>query len=1595
MAEIEILAFGDRLRERFRDYLLTTNLLGEREVALRQTFEAELGRRDLFATGPYLSMLPAYETGVTARELLGREAAPRLHASLSRCAPGAFDVSRPLYTHQVDALRFVQEGSNVVVATGTGSGKTECFLLPVLDDAARQRTPGVRCIVIYPMNALANDQLSRLRTLLRDVPEISFGRYTGETPETREECSEDDRAAAPRNERLSRSEIQRDPPHVLLTNFAMLEYLLLRPKDFGIFSHRQVRFVVLDEAHSYTGAQGIDVSFLLRRVRQAYASPSLQFILTSATIAEGTGDEARRDIAAFASQLTGARFEPGAVIFGSRKAPFVGPPCGVSPDDLLRACSADGVGEAWRTALHDLTLTQRLVAESGIPLPAAGARSSTVAELLYHWMQSWPTVRSAHDALAAGPRQLDEVARVLFGHDRPDALQATEWLLLLSLHARRTATGYALLPTRFHFFFRGLNGASLCVNAAVHGPGGKLFLEDRNLCDQPCLCRVLPLTTCVQCGLAVHLVREQSGRWAPLSTDPIDTQTGIVWALAPSSSLPSVDPEDDDQEAGEGAELCLEADCRRVQVGSPLPPHCVSTRTATFRAFRSSDGRLSRCPRCGAQAGGTFDSVLRYFRTGDDAATAVLAEEILRGVPVTDNPQRPAGGRQLLAFSDSRQRAAFFAPYLARTTAETEYDPRILRAVRDEIGVNKGRAVDVGAALSRFRTLLDNKAYAFVPTFGEDEVVDFEYRRQPLKEKDRKAVQRFARIRLWDQLCRGQRQRRTWASMGLIWPSVELPRGMVERLAPKLSCSEEVAESLCQELLRFVLSRKAICFEQGPDAITARDLGPGPVAVTFHRAISGSQDGRHRHRWNPFTAGGQPKRSTLAQIVAVCWGVDVATEPSRERLAATLDAVWDALREYEVLLPLPGGGGEHQLDEGRVLISQPATWQLCAKCGRLTANRLTGVCCLSGCGGALSPISQDEIDRRFARNHYRRRLLLDEPMALVVKEHTAQLSNDAGRIYQKDFVEGRVNVLSTSTTFELGVDVGGLQAVLLRNVPPTSANYLQRAGRAGRRRDGVAVAVTFCRSLPHDQYHFHSPLSIVSGIVPVPRINLLNARLLQRHVNSTLLGMFLRTLPLDAPWRKVRDFFLVGSGEANLADRCVAGLSRDLAAGVSSLLFQEGLLSAGEALAEAGRSLTEVGQTLVFDIRDEYERQRSELERQVVERVGSPGQLGRAIEAITKLEESLLNSDLIGFLAEAHWLPSYAFPQDNVKLLVRQPGFAERMRLERDRELGISEYAPGAEVIADGRLFKSRGIVRRGKAFDIRRYRYCATCRQLRISKAGEAIDAFCSCGGGSSREFVEPSGFQTSVLDPVTAPNLLRARSASNSEIFLVKGAPPEAFRESERLGGVTVGYVREGQLLRANQGHLGRKYPICDRCGILREPGSRGPHDAPWGSRCAGGTVLRVDLAHIFETDTLQLRFDTGTWNPPPVNDRSFWLSFTTAFLNVASDVLNIPTRDLGASYRSQSEGVLDGELLVYDRVPGGAGYVERILGHLDQILRDIETRMTRCSNPLCEPSGSCYVCLRSYQNQFDWQHLSRAEVARFVADGLAQVGAPHCHS
>ena len=292
------------IKDEFIGYISTLFHISDKDYSAQ--FVAALQEEGAVSKGPYLAVSDSYKTGKSLEQMIEEGEASPLFRNLEGDIPDGekeIQIDRGLYLHQERALRKTNQGKNLIVTTGTGSGKTECFIIPIINHLLREAekgtlTSGDRAILIYPMNALANDQMKRLRNLLKSYPDITFGVYNSGTKQSEQDGIAEygkvykDANGYPlkplKNEIISRDQMQKTPPHILVTNYAMLEYMMLRPKDDLVFSGAKLRYLVLDEAHIYRGATGMETSLLLKRLKARISNPAnvlhiLMILLNSQT----------------------------------------------------------------------------------------------------------------------------------------------------------------------------------------------------------------------------------------------------------------------------------------------------------------------------------------------------------------------------------------------------------------------------------------------------------------------------------------------------------------------------------------------------------------------------------------------------------------------------------------------------------------------------------------------------------------------------------------------------------------------------------------------------------------------------------------------------------------------------------------------------------------------------------------------------------------------------------------------------------------------------------------------------------------------------------------------------------------------------------------------------------------------------------------------------------------------------------------------------------------------------------------------------------------------------------------------------------------
>jgi len=634
---------------------------------------------------------------------------------------------------------------------------------------------------------------------------------------------------------------------------------------------------------------------------------------------------------------------------------------------------------------------------------------------------------------------------------------------------------------------------------------------------------------------------------------------------------------------------------------------------------------------------------------------------------------------------------------------------------------------------------------------------------------------------------------------------------------------------------------------------------------------------------------------------------------------------------------------------------------------------IRGVCTTLGCAGKLTQAAS-----LGEKDHYSYLYRQLNPVPLQAREHTAQLMSDEAADIQQQFVRGEVNALSCSTTFELGVDVGELQSVMMRNMPPTTANYVQRAGRAGRRTSSAALVVTYAQRRSHDLSRFQDPKVMVAGEVKAPYVPLGNERIDRRHAHSVGLAAFFRHEKdlTGQSWSTAGDFFLGDAAPVTrvwpylrpVPEAITDSLCRVLPDDVQRQIGVE----TGAWAEQLCSLLAEVRAELTADVESFKERR----EQAFKEGKDHLVQLyGRTINTLEK-------QSLIGLLANRNVLPKYGFPTDTVELRTGYSGdpVGRKLELSRDLSAAIYEYAPGAELVAGGKLWTSGGVYRLpDRALLGHKYLACNECSHY--WEGDDDLDPVCaSCGtlhkGAKQSYWVPQFGFVA--LRQVRNPGMVAPqRSWHGATYVLSRGA--EEFERTWDLanGGRAATWAGErGKLIAISEGLGGAGFRICEWCGWGTAAGGKVPNSHPHllkDGECTGPLAWK-SLAHPYETDLLEITFDSLAAPDMSVSERR---SVLYALLEGASDCLDISRDDIdGTLYPKPGRQI---SLVLFDTVPGGAGGALRIARAFPQVMATALQRVTRCD---CGEETSCYGCLRNFRNQPFHDQLRRGDALAFLS-------------
>ena len=1572
---------------------------------------------------PIISINPHFQRGTSLANLV---AEGTLHPETER----VFRIDGEpitLFRHQSQAIAKAAARQSFAVTTGTGSGKSLCFFIPIIDSAIRARAAGesnrTRAIVVYPMNALANSQMAELEKFIdqAELPEglkPTFRRYTGQ--ENQDE----------------RDLIRQTKPDILLTNFMMLELLMVRQnqRDRDVIANADgLEFIVLDELHTYRGRQGADVAMLVRRLRDRLCRKREPICIgTSATMANEGGDETRTAaVASVASRLFGTDITAEAVI----------------DESLERATNPDlKVNDDLRPALSEVLI------EPILP-------SLTDEQLRKHSLAVWIELQIGLDdgqklsrrrpiTIAEAAKQLSDFA----GRPVPDCrARIQEMLSTMNRPAsQRGGTGArSFLAFKLHRF---ISGAGF-VYTTLPGEGERrVTLEGQRFDPDSPEARLYPVFFCRSCGQEFHpvaLQREAENETAvprPIDETPLDDEapgqrSGYLVPVREADTdfdftgSPEQYPEEW-REIHRGVERL-----RNDRRGYALEKLTVDSTGAVGKPGVHAwfiPGKFRFCPVCKDQPAAQareINKLAGLSAEGRSSATTVLASSALRWMNRAEQ-DLPRHRRKLLAFTDNRQDAALQAGHFNDFLFVSLLRAGVLAACRaagpeglaqeDFGGQVRLKLGFIAANIERRKEWMADPAAIGIRQIDAE-----------------KTIAQVLGHRVWADQRRGWRfTNPNLEELGLVTGKYRGLEEFVDNEELFLQSSPEVRSASPENRAKafrclFDQLRRGL-------AVTAEAL---QQASAESLALASQQ--HLREPWSVSPREDLRKAAALINSPVQTGARDVAlvvkTGPS-STLARQLRAreIWGrrlTVAEYRAVLSSMLAAAERFGFVRRVGTSFDVEgWQLEASAVRLVAES----------------VKAEEV----AGNKYFRTLyesladMLDAGgeglFGFEGREHTAQVDQERRQWREYRFRYGTddqeqlkgdpkkwlpeetnsfLPVLFCSPTMELGVDISALNTVYLRNIPPTPANYAQRSGRAGRSGQ-AALVISYCAAQsPHDQHYFSKPHEMVSGIVKAPSLELANRDLIDAHLHAIWLAESHQELASDIPHvldlerdgLPVREELAEELRAPELTERASSTMLRVLDNIQAELTVEKAPWAAdrkefvARVSSQAAKRFSDAFARW-RQLDESARRQLKEANRRsemrglsAAERREVKSEQLQANEQITLLERgtSSTGSDFYTYryLATEGFLPGYNFPRLPLYAYVPATGSgaSKATFLQRARFLAIAEFGPRSLIYHEGRAYRvAKAKLPPGRlAEDAGRLPtgtlyVCDHCGSAHDSEVERCVSCDASLAGVHPiRDILRIDNVETQPAVRITSNDEDRQRQGFEIQTVFSwpkrEGALDVTTAAAVEAGDpvILLDYAAGTQISRVNKGLRRRKSKSILGFWINTSTGrwSKGEDEDEDEERDPESPLLQRVVPIVQDNKNAALiRFDE--YRPSPTTATTLQhallggieLTFQLEEGETATEP--VPSRDQRNA------------ILIYEGTEGGAGVLSRLvqeprklaevaraaleLMHYKNIDAAIASREPALleSNQDAHCVKGCYRCLLSYYNQPDHELIDRTD-------------------
>ena len=1389
--------------------------------------------------------------------------------------------------------------------------------------------------------------------------------------------------------------------------------------------------IVIDEAHMYRGSAGGEVALLFRRLfhKLGIDRSRVQFIMTTASMPSSTADDLRA-VQKFALDFTSSpsvesfSFIRGEQVELSSKTPYA---------LNLSACAhvEPGAIEEPKTQLEELNRFWSLQPNA----PSTFAKLEDARAWLYDHMLEYRQFNELARICRGQASSLDELRAEIIDDaslTEEKAKHALDVLLAIAPLAQRQPDGAVLFPIRMHMLFRGITGVYVCVNpncpkshTADGVTLGEIYLSDGRFYCKECGSVVYELCNDRRCGalfLRGFALEENvngvkpfylwryPGQWL------VDKRMKELHLYIPPKDY---EPPVRKHKSDKSPKLCyLDVRSGYLYFDDALANSPFGVKLYLGQSDISGKPDLKTfgvCPHCARLFGGSQITTLSV--KGNQPFYNLILEQFKLQPPVQGKENLENQGRKVLLFSDSRRSAAKLALDMS-VASETDVAQKLISMATlkmEELGFDSLEDLYDFFCLA----IYDRKASIFSGSNEErEEGSDY---------NNKKAEAQISQDALIAVKKRDRAQKRNRSYEPNLKTSINAPNLFKENLLEAYTgynSLQSVAISWLEPTKGAIYDIQDELKENGVEAseeeivevfnawyITYGDERFALGSCISDKVRTQSEERRFSPKYGIDVDNASKDNFFSEQMLETLKWNDEQAEASNAKSGkstsvsdkwkyAIIDAMTARLQSAD-----DNGPTERylRLDKVRARFDLNHTWYRCKKCSCVTPYRLRDRC--PSCGsGNIVVMTQEDYDRlSFWRAPILRALEGERLFMIDTEEHTAQISHKDERDklwaktedYERRFLdivagastgareqnddnefarERPIDVLSCTTTMEVGVDVGSLVAIGLRNVPPMRENYQQRAGRAGRRGASLSTIITYCDGNPQDTLYYKDPAPMFRGDPRRPTIDVVSVKILQRHFNMLMLATFFRAHSVDFSKFAAYDFFNVPTLPTSYAAFCA------FLAGEGVTESEERFLNArGLTLADA-----KVALTAALEQTQEKTRRHPEL-------FGFDG---------AKLRADAMS--LLDALYEEGVIPSYSFPKNVVSLYIDG---AESFEVDRGLDVALSEYAPGRSLIVDKRQYQVGALYNKRMQLFQRRdassflddgnyqkeVRRCSVCGWFGLAADLDSADRCPFCHEEfkfTERPMVRPWGF---------AP--LKSRKRKLNEEYSSAQEPQYSTLPSEEemlnVGSninLRMAARRNQRIVMINRGPYGNGFTICEACGATfptiepptRIKSKRNPLEGIEVDKksfdkytCKHSRRREIDLGYDFLTDmlVLEISFDDDRINKEAQKMGNPWLAFASRSLAEALRLvicrrLDVDYTELVAGYRERINSARPAvDIYLYDSLSSGAGYSTSVAESLDSILDETEALLASC-----QCADACDKCLKHYRNQRVHDELDR---------------------